>query len=42
MASSLFGIGAPDGMEERELRFRNPAHPVAKAAALVPSVAPTV
>jgi len=35
----LFGIAAPDAAEEGELRFRNPAHPAAKMAALAPAVA---
>lgn len=38
----LFGIAAPDGIEDGELRFRNPSHPAAKAAALVPAVQSTV
>jgi len=29
---------APDAAAEGELRFRNPAHPAAKAAALAPAV----
>ena len=34
----MFGLPAPDGVEDGELRFRNPAHPDAKAAALAPAV----
>jgi hypothetical protein len=34
----LFGMAAPDAAEDGELRFRNPAHPAAKAAALAPAV----
>jgi hypothetical protein len=34
----LFGVGAPDAVPDGELRFRNPAHPFAKAAALAPAV----
>jgi hypothetical protein len=38
----LFGMAAPDGVEDGDLRFRNPAHPAAKAAALAPAVMSTV
>ncbi len=38
----LFGLPAPDGIEDGELRFRNPSHPAAKAPALVPAVQSTV
>ncbi|MCW3475972.1 hypothetical protein [Limobrevibacterium gyesilva] len=38
----LFGAGAPDGAPDGEVRFRNPAHPSAKAAALAPAVASSV
>ncbi|MGI3778723.1 MAG: hypothetical protein ACRYGC_15650 [Janthinobacterium lividum] len=34
----LFGIGQPDGASDGELRFRNPAHPAAKLAALAAAV----
>ncbi len=34
----LFGIGQPDGACDGELRFRNPAHPAAKSAALAAAV----
>ena len=34
----LFGAPAPDAAPEGEIRFRNPAHPAAKAAALAPAV----
>jgi hypothetical protein len=34
----LFGAAAPDGAADGELRFRNPAHPAARAAALAPAV----
>jgi hypothetical protein len=34
----LFGAPAPDSVVGGELRFRNPAHPAAKAAALAPAV----
>ncbi len=34
----LFGIGKPDGAGDGELRFRNPAHPAAKLAALAAAV----
>jgi hypothetical protein len=34
----LFGMTAPDAASEGELRFRNPAHPAAKAPGLAPSV----
>jgi hypothetical protein len=35
----MFGLQPPDAAEEGELRFRNPSHPAAKAAALAPAVA---
>jgi hypothetical protein len=35
----MFGLLPPDASEEGELRFRNPSHPAAKAAALAPAVA---
>lgn len=34
----LFGLAAPDGVSDGELRFRNPAHPAARTAALAPAV----
>jgi hypothetical protein len=34
----LLGVAAPDAVAEGELRFRNPAHPAARAAALAPAV----
>lgn len=34
----LFGLPEPDSAPEGELRFRNPAHPAAKAPALAPAV----
>ena len=34
----LFGAPAPDAAADGELRFRNPAHPAARAAALAPAV----
>lgn len=34
----LFGLPAPDAAPEGEVRFRNPAHPAAKIAALAPAV----
>jgi hypothetical protein len=34
----LFGAAEPDGVADGELRFRNPAHPAAKVAALAPAV----
>ncbi len=34
----LFGLPEPDSVPDGELRFRNPAHPAAKAAALAPAV----
>ena len=34
----LFGLPEPDSAPEGELRFRNPAHPAAKALALAPAV----
>ena len=38
----LFGAGGPDAAPDGELRFRNPAHPAAKAAALAPAVLSSV
>jgi len=34
----LFGLAEPDAVPEGELRFRNPAHPAARSAALAPAV----
>jgi hypothetical protein len=34
----LFGAAAPDAAPEGELRFRNPAHPSAKAPALAAAI----
>lgn len=34
----MFGLPAPEAALEGELRFRNPAHPAAKAPALAPAV----
>ncbi len=34
----MFGLPAPDAAPDGELRFRNPAHPAAKTAALAPAV----
>ena len=38
----LFGLPAPDAVADGELRFRNPAHPAARAAELAPAVASSV
>jgi len=38
----LFGMAAPDAAEDGELRFRNPAHPEARAAELAPAVLSSV
>ncbi|MBV9750706.1 MAG: hypothetical protein JO157_18020 [Acetobacteraceae bacterium] len=38
----LFGLPEPDSAPEGELRFRNPAHPAAKAPALAPAVLSSV
>jgi hypothetical protein len=38
----MFGIGAPDAAPDGELRFRNPLHPSAKAAALAPAVTSSI
>ena len=37
----LFGVTAPDAANDGELRFRNPAHPAARAPALAPAVVST-
>ncbi len=34
----MFGLTGPDAAPDGELRFRNPAHPAAKTAALAPAV----
>ncbi|MGE4046540.1 MAG: hypothetical protein AB7F35_16900 [Acetobacteraceae bacterium] len=34
----LFGLEQPDDLGEGEIRFRNPGHPAARAAALAPAV----
>jgi hypothetical protein len=34
----LFGLAGPDTAPDGELRFRNPAHPAARLAALAPAV----
>ena len=34
----MFGLPTPDAAPDGEVRFRNPAHPAAKAAALAPAV----
>jgi hypothetical protein len=36
--SELFGLAGPDAARDGELRFRNPAHPAARLAALAPAV----
>jgi hypothetical protein len=38
----LFGLSAPDAAEDGEVRFRNPAHPEARAAAWAPAVLSSV
>ncbi|GAC1339213.1 MAG: hypothetical protein NVSMB18_07020 [Acetobacteraceae bacterium] len=38
----LFGLPEPDAAPQGELRFRNPAHPAAKDAALAPAVLSSV
>ncbi len=38
----LFGLPEPDSAPDGELRFRNPAHPAAKAPALAPAVLSSV
>lgn len=38
----MFGFPAPDGVEEGELRFRNPSHAAAKHAALSAAIASSV
>jgi hypothetical protein len=41
-ASRLELFGMADAVEEGDLRFRNPSHPAAKAAALGPAIISTV
>ena len=41
-ASRFELFGAPDAAEDGELRFRNPAHPAARCAALAPAVLSSV
>ena len=38
----LFGASEPDAAPDGELRFRNPAHPAAKVAALAPAILSSV
>ena len=38
----MFGLAGPDTAPDGELRFRNPSHPAAKAAALAPAVTSSV
>jgi hypothetical protein len=38
----MFGMGEPDAVPGGEMRFRNPSHPAAKAAALAPAVTSSV
>jgi hypothetical protein len=38
----LLGAAAPDAVPEGEIRFRNPSHPAARAAALAPAVRSSV
>ncbi len=38
----MFGMSGPDVAPDGELRFRNPSHPAAKAAALAPAVTSSV
>jgi hypothetical protein len=38
----LFGLAEPDAAPDGELRFRNPAHPAARSAALAPAVLSSV
>ncbi len=38
----LFGMSAPDAVQDGELRFRNPAHPEAKSVALASAVLSSV
>jgi hypothetical protein len=38
----LFAMAGPDAAADGELRFRNPAHPAAKAPGLAPAVLSSV
>ena len=38
----MFGTSGPDVAPDGELRFRNPSHPAAKAAALAPAVTSSI
>jgi hypothetical protein len=38
----MFGLNGPDAVADGELRFRNPAHPAAKIAALAPAILSSV
>jgi hypothetical protein len=38
----LFAVAGPDTVADGELRFRNPAHPAAKAPGLAPAVVSSV
>jgi hypothetical protein len=38
----MFGLHGPDAVADGELRFRNPAHPAAKNAALAPAILSSV
>ena len=38
----LFGVKAPDAAVDGEVRFRNPGHPAARAAALAPAILSSV
>ncbi len=38
----MFGLSCPDAAPDGELRFRNPAHPAAKTAALAPAVSSSI
>jgi hypothetical protein len=38
----MFGLAGPDAVSDGELRFRNPAHPAAKIAALAPAISSSV
>ena len=38
----LLGAAVPDAAPDGEMRFRNPAHPAAKAAGLAPAVLSSV
>jgi hypothetical protein len=38
----MFGLAPPDSVPGGELRFRNPAHPAARVAALGPAIQSSV